>query len=620
MKQISVSLSAVLLLASLAPAQEQPLKIDLARYYFASPAAEEKARAELFSAITELQKLTSNLQTGAQLLAALRANDRVQEVAYRHDTYLYLRCSLDRHDPACEQDDSLDNEVAARTAFFKRAIIAVPEAQLAKFYAAEPALAQYHFALEDMRRESGHELPAQQQELLARFSPEIEGWQDPLYDEIVSQIQFGKVQSAKGPLDVMHQRTLIAASPDPKIRQEGFQKRFAGYASQRDLLAFDLIHTVQAQQKLAQAQGYADAPARKYTTLYFTPDDTRAFLERMAANGDVPKLFEQIRCAEIERESHQPCHESDMTAPPQTTLPRLTFAQTRTILHETFAALGPEYQAAFDALINPASGRADVLPGGAPDRHSSGFSVGFPGTTSALFLGNFNGTFKDLSVIAHEGGHAVHRALMAQSGVLPDYAEGPHYLFESFAEFNELLLAEYLAKHSDDPALARYYREQWMYIKGLDSFDGAKDALLEQEIYDGVAKGTVKNADDLDRLTIANDRRFSIFPAQDPELRTRWAMISLAYEDPLYDVNYAYGSLLAVKYFQLYSKDPKEFAPRYLALLKNGFDAPPAELLKKFLGIDITSPALLGDVRGVLTQRLNELAHAKTVPAPPPAH
>ncbi|MFY9909434.1 MAG: hypothetical protein WAK56_06325, partial [Candidatus Sulfotelmatobacter sp.] len=140
---------------------------------------------------------------------------------------------------------------------------------------------------------------------------------------------------------------------------------------------------------------------------------------------------------------------------------------------------------------------------------------------------------------------------------------GPNFLFESFAEFNELLLADYMAEHASTPELQRYYRERWMYIKGLDAFYGAQDALLEQAIYDGVTAGTIRNADDLDSLTLKIDRQFSQFPDSEPELRTRWATVSLMFEDPLYDVNYVYGGLLALKYFQLYSTRRDWFVSRY---------------------------------------------------------
>jgi oligoendopeptidase F len=257
------------------------------------------------------------------------------------------------------------------------------------------------------------------------------------------------------------------------------------------------------------------------------------------------------------------------------------------------------------------------MPGGAPGRYQGGFSTGFLGSTSMLFFGRYDGTFKDLSVIAHEGGHAVHRALMNAHGALmnahgmPIYASGPNFLSESFAAFNELLLADYMAWHSGDPGLHRYYREQWMSIKGLDAFYGAHDALLEQQIYDAVSSGKLRGADDLDKITEAVDSQFSIFPPSTPELQNRWMTVSLMYEDPLYDVNYVYGGLLALKYFQLYSRDRAAFVPRYIATLKNGFDASPATLLKKFLDIDLLAPSLLTDDLNLLDRRLKELESSR---------
>jgi oligoendopeptidase F len=79
------------------------------------------------------------------------------------------------------------------------------------------------------------------------------------------------------------------------------------------------------------------------------------------------------------------------------------------------------------------------------------------------------------------------------------------------------------------------------------------------------------------------------------------------YEDPLYNVNYVYGGLLALKYYQLYSRDREAFVPRYIALLKNGFDAPPAALLKKFLDIDLFDSSLLTDDLNLLDHRLKQL-------------
>lgn len=584
------------------------LSADLARYYFATPAAELAARSELNAALDQLAHFKGQLTSASQLLAALRADDAVQVLTAKHESYLHLLCSRNRKDAACEANQKLESEVDAQTAFLDPEILAIPEDRLRTFIKETPALAAYSFALAQIRRAAPHTLPGPEQAFLDDLQPQIADWQYDLYQQIVSGISFGTIQTSSGALDVARQRSRIATDPDTKIREDGFKRRYAGFAGQRDLIAFSLIHTVQAQDQLAKSHHYTDAPSRKYESLYLAPESARSLLDLMAAHGDVVKRYEKTRASDIERDYHQPARAWDMQAPAPSFVPPITpLDQTQSIFHQAFAGLGAEYQSAFDALIDPASGRADIVPGGAPNRYGGGFSIGFSGSTSILFFGRYDGTFKDLSVIAHEGGHATHRQLMSANHVAPSYARGPHFLFESFAEFNELVLADYMAEHAVQPELKRYYRERWLEIKGLDAFYGAQDALLEQAIYDGVSAGNIRTADDLDALTLKIDSQFSQFPPTTPELRARWEMVSLMYEDPLYDVNYVYGGLLALKYYHLYTTRRDWFVPRYVALLKNGFDAPPAELLKKFLEIDLSGPGLLDDGLTVLNSRLNQL-------------
>jgi oligoendopeptidase F len=600
--------------ASASAAPQQPptsvaLSADLSRYYFKTPEEEVAARAELNAALDQMARSKGQLNSGSQLLAILRQYDVVRKLFGRHEAYLHLRCALNRKDAAaCDADNALQSDVSARTAFLDPEILALSEDRLCQLLNEEPALAEYRFALSNIRRAAPHLLPEAEQALLDRFQPQIIDWQDDLYEQILAGISFGTVQASSGPLDVVRQRNLIATNADGRVREEGFKRRYAGFASQRDLFAFALLHTVEAQTTLAKAHHYADAPARKYESLYFKPEETRSLLASVAQHGEVPKRFEKVMSQDFERSYHQPAHAWDLSAPaPGFTPPITSLSDARGLFHEAFAGLGKDYQAAFDALLDPANGRADIMPGGAPNRYTSGFSVGHAGSTSMLFYGRYDGTFKDLSVIAHEGGHAVHRQLMTANAVSPSYAEGPHFLFESFAEFNELVLADFMAEHAATPELQRYYREQWMNIKGLDAFFGARDALLEQVIYDGVTAGKVRNADDLDNLTLKIEGRFSQLPANTPELRADWARMSLMFEDPLYDVNYMYGGLLALKYYQLYSTRREWFVPRYIQLLKNGFNQPPAELLNQFLGIDLSGQALLNDDLELLNHRLDQL-------------
>jgi len=597
------------------PSAVATLTADLPRYYFASPEAEIAARSDLNASLQRLRAHKAAIHSALDLLAGLQDYEDAARIFQHHEIYLHLRCAQNRKDPACDADEKLSSDFSIQIAFFAPEILALPAAQIESFFSAEPRLKPYRFAIDDIRRDAPHLLPDDQQALLDRFAPEMADWQYDLYEQILAGIPFGTVQTSSGPLDVIRQRSLLSADPDPHVREEGFLRRYKGYASQRDLLAFTLLHTVRAQNALAQAHHYSNAPDSKYQSLSFDPKQTRALLARMGQKGEVVQRFEKIEARAFEQTHKSTMHAWDDAAPqPGLTLPNTSLAEAPRILHDAFAGLGAEYQAAFDALLDARNGRADIVPGGAPNRYTRGFSAGFPGSTSMLFVGRYDGTFKTLSVIGHEGGHAVHRALMDSRGVSPLYADGPHFLFESFAAFNELVLADYLATHASDPNLRRYYLQRWMSIKGLDAFYGAQDALLEQEIYDGVAAGTVRNPDDLDTLTVSVDSQFSILPPSTPELRNRWAEVSLMYEDPLYDVNYVYGGLLALKYYQLYAANRADFVPRYVALLKNGFDAPPDVLLKRFLNIDLHDSAILDDDVNLLNHRLDQLESESTLP------
>jgi oligoendopeptidase F len=148
-----------------------PLSADLGRYYFASPAAEVAARADLDAALKRLGAFKGQLNSGSNLLKVLQAQEDVLKIYRKHAGYLHFRCSLNPKDPACESEGQLESQVDAATAFLSPEILAIPEDRLQAFYAAEAGLKPYKFAIEDIRREAAHVLPGPEQALLDDFRP-----------------------------------------------------------------------------------------------------------------------------------------------------------------------------------------------------------------------------------------------------------------------------------------------------------------------------------------------------------------------------------------------------------------------------------------------------------------
>jgi len=603
MQKLARRFSTIAALAMLPALAHAAPSADLARYYFASPQDELKAREQLKQRLTDLEKTKATFTANASAMAATLAQfEQIQTEAVRHDAYLHLRCSDDKTDSAaCDGEDAVDSMVDSHTAFIASGIAALPPAKLAAMLKS-PALQSYAYAIADMRRQNGHDAGAAGEQVLAKLSPELSDWQDALYEQALSHADFGTVSTPQGALSVAGQRNVLAVNPDRDIRKQAFDKRNAGLDRVRDDVAFALLHTVSAGNARANLHKFANAPDAKYFAMGFDPAHTRALIEKVSASGTLLKRFESVRAADLRQSLDiKDAGPWDMRMPTAKIAPR-TLDDARGIYHAVFAQLGPVYQAQFDALLDPANGRTDIALEAVPHRYTGGFSVGSTGVTSMLFVGNFGGTYKDMSVIAHEGGHAVHRALMSGHKVRPVYAEAPHYLFESFAIFNELLLADYLAAHAATPAEKRYYDEQFLDVKGLDYIRGAQDAALEQAFYDA----PLHKADDLDALTLKIDAQFTQWPQ-----KNRWEAMGLAYEDPLYNVNYLYGGLLALQYYKLWKASPQTFAPAYVALLQNGFGDTPANLLKRFLKIDLNDEAtLVANAQSVAEEKLTALEAA----------
>ncbi|HWA88478.1 MAG TPA: M3 family metallopeptidase [Rhizomicrobium sp.] len=608
MKQGCAALALFALLASPARAADKPWRVDLG-HYFAGADAEAADRKLLDAKLVQMRQLRAHLGASpAALLSALSLHEAILASYGRHDAYLVLRCRSDRTDGSfCADDDALAAAVDAETAELTNAAAALPPGTLARFLEREPRLRPYRFFLAEAQRKRVHLLPAAQETLLSGLVSDVTGWQDDLYEAALDDADMGSVATPHGTLDVRRQRNLIAVDPDQAVRREGYEKRLAGFVSVRGRAAFALTHLARAGNDLAKAYGFANAPDRAYFAMSLDPSDVRATIARAETLGELQKRFERLRAAEVEHAfALKEAGPWDMSVP-LTPIANLSPSDAVAQLRKALSPLGAWYGDAFDALADPANGRLDLVPGGALHRGTGGFSVGFAGAPSALFLGAFDGAYKDMSVMAHEGGHAVHRALMAAHGVRPLYSNGPHFLFESFAEFNELVLADAMSAGASDAATRRYYDERFLAIKGLDFLAGAEDAALEQEVYDGVLAGKIASADDIDALNLSIAQRFSIWPARVPALKASWEGTALAFEDPFYDVNYLYASMLALEYYELYRQRPQWFLPRYRALLEGGFDDTPRNLLKTHLGIALDGTALLDDAARVVDARLRRL-------------
>jgi len=606
LRPAALSAGAALLITTPAVAQSgKDSDSALLRAFYETPAAQQTGWHRLKAWTSRLQKQRLPLRTGSELLALLRVQDSAIVEEERQSSYFALRASRDVRDAAAAGwSDSVAQLSGTVGAAVARAVRAVPEHTLRTWLRRSPALAAYSFALFDTRHAAIH-LPPAEAELIQRLTPAISGWQSELYQQLIDGTDFGSVRQGSDTLDVWRQRSAIASSPDRAVRRAGYEKLYAGFARNRHLYAFALLHTVESRNRLARLQGERDAPAQVYHSRYLDVPRVRALLANVRSRAVLYRRYCELRLRFAQREGgFAEAGPWDLTASFGMEPPRFSIDSARSIMRLALTRLGPEYAAELDSLLDPAGGRLDLT--GGEHRSPGGSSIGFPGTPVGVYLFGFEGYYTDLTRLVHESAHALHTRMIARGRVPPVEASGANYLAEAVALFNELVVADYLTRHATDSQSRQFYLERFL-TKGFEVVLGAQDAELEQTIYDSVAAGRLATADDLDSLSTRVMANYSIWDPKSPERRERWIYARLLYNDPLYLVNYMYSGAIALSLFQQYQRDPIAFAPRYLRFLEGGYTAGPQELLRERLGVDLSDAGVLAADFELLRSRLAEL-------------
>ena len=515
--------------------------IDLS-YYYRSPAAERDNRRHITDEVHAfLRSRVSEISSPQQLNAWLDRYDGLLEALEKDDVYVYLRAEENDADTSdARADVAIAAEEDALAAHVDQEIKELGCDRALSFAAVYAPLARYRYFILSAGSRAAHAV-----------SPD-------------------RTRGADATLAAT--RTSYKKLRKHVIAAQG--KDATAFAPHQEAFASMLVTIATANDAIAHVRGFRDA----VEAAYFDRSLTSASVDRVLAAvraSDAYRRYDAVQgSAAAKRFASTPVRHMPIDA-----------ALTTIVAAER--PMGSIYSDAFADLLNPRNGRLELCTDPACD--NSGFSLGFAGIRSALFVGgSYVGNTNDVRKIAHEAAHAVHRELMSEHQPIAVYNLGPQWMFESFAIFNELLLFDHLYATTDSPAERAYYAKAFLDDATFNVFGSAEETELEAHLQYAIAARSARTAADFDAITLRVFARYDPLANTLPGTRYYWARDSLYFTDPLYDVNYLYAGLLALRYLDDFERDPSAFSRRYVALLENGFTEPPAGLERRFLGIDIT--------------------------------
>jgi len=236
------------------------------------------------------------------------------------------------------------------------------------------------------------------------------------------------------------------------------------------------------------------------------------------------------------------------------------------------------YQIAKDFL---SSEHIDIKPN---DRKRQGaFCANVNININPFILLNHTNTVRDVFILAHELGHAIHYILTQNQTVLTQ--DAPLTLAETASTFSENLIFDYL-----------YNREHDSNIKKVMLFDKISDSyatilrqayfvLFEIEAHEILNKGILLS--DFNNIYLKNLKNQFGKKISVPNIfKYEWSYIPHIVHEPFYCYAYPFGQLLALSLYEEYEENGSIFIPKFKRILSTGGSENPNNLLLRE-GFDI---------------------------------
>jgi oligoendopeptidase F len=280
-----------------------------------------------------------------------------------------------------------------------------------------------------------------------------------------------------------------------------------------------------------------------------------------------------------------------------------SYDEAKALVVDACKPLGHEYtgllQKAFDKRW------VDVYPN--KGKRSGAYSSGAYGIHPFVLM-NFGGSYRDVSTLAHELGHALHSYSSNATQSYP-VAQYPIFLAEIASTFNENLLMHKLLASEKDDKLKLYLLDT--YLEGLRGtlYRQTLFADFELRMHRQVEKGQSLTPDWLNANYLELTRFYygheqGVVKVED-YIQNEWSGIPHFHYN-FYVYQYATGIVASMALADAVLKEGEPARERYLEFLRAGGSADPLDTLRK-AGVDLTKPEALRGAFRVFETYVDEM-------------
>ena len=457
------------------------------RPLFQSPADWEAARQTMSAEVDTLKAFEAEVRGDpTKLSKALVAVSNASRGVDRLRTYADCSADADTTDRKAQdrsrEAGQLLDRLVAQTAWIDETVAALGSREIAQLLAREPDLARFRFDLEDRLRLAPHRLSVQSAGLIAAARPSLDA-PSALYNALTQIARAVRLTDSQGQAALLTAESfrLLPPAKDQAERSRRSEATWRSRGQLEEAFAATLDAAVRESLFEARARGYSTSleaalsgpniPVGLYETMIAETDRALPVLHRYYGLRRRMLGLSEFRL-------------SDRSVPLTSLDRRYSLSSMRELTVGAVQPLGAEYagilaQATLDHWM-------DALP--RPTKRDAIYTNPAAYDVHPFLLLNLGNTYVDLTLFAHEWGHAMHSVLVNRTQPF-DLANAPVLTRETASTTNEQLLVKDLVAKADTDTERLDYLAQQMEGYSVIFFNNAMMAKFESAIHQIVDDG-----------------------------------------------------------------------------------------------------------------------------------
>lgn len=457
----------------------------------------------------------------------------------------------------------------------------------------------HEFMLRETAEQSKYLMSEAEEDLAAELSLSGGNAFSKLQGTITSQLSVdfeldGKIQKLPMPALIN-----LRSHPDPDTRRRGYEAENKAWEEVQEMLAACMNGVKGEANTLNKKRGRKDAI---HSSLDAARLDRKTLDAMLAAMRDSFPMFRKYFKAKAKKLGKEKLAWWDIFAPLGKTDKVYSYEEARDFILENFEKFSPDLAAFARRAFENDWIDAEQREG----KRGGAFCMEVQGMKESRILANFDGSFDQVSTLAHELGHAFHNecAYQANKSVLQQLT--PMTLAETASTMCETIVTQAVIGSTQDSQEQLAVLEAQLQNASQIVVDIYSRYLFEKEVFERREKSELA-ADDLNDI-MEHAQKATYGDGLDERYLQKymwtWKPHYYAPELSFYNYPYAFGLLFATGLYAIYQQRGEAFVEDYRSLLASTGEDTAAKLARRF-GIDITKRKFWDDSLAIIGKRID---------------